>query len=545
METSYDPKPATPKESSSLDASFLLLGSPPPSLGRVPLHPQPVQIFKLWQTFLDNVNPLSKVIHAPTLQVKILDATGNLDNLQPNMEALLFAIYTTAICSLSSDECEIIMGEPKTKLFPRFLTATEQALSKASFLESSDLMLLQAFVLLLIAMRQTYSPHSLWVLTGVAIRIGQRMGLHSDGKTLGLSVFEAEMRRRVWWQIVLLDNRNAQLSGLKNSVVANFFDTNIPANINDTDLNPNMSEQLLEHKYQTEMIFCLITYEIGRFVKEGGYQKIFGAPSSVIKDQIINDLETRLEENYLKYCDRLIPLHFLCLAVARSITMNIRLMAHHPRHWKASGATMPPEERDMLFNLSLQMIENDTKLHTMTSLKPYLWHVNIHFQLDAFIYILSEIRRQPPGGLFDRAWDGVQQVYNMHKELITEDYALYIAIGKLAIRAWEAREAHLSRMYQGNIDPPRFIAALQQKIPANKDPKPKPDGRILNHQAFENFHPTGSELHDGTLGIGFDDSTQFNPLYTEISPLSWEEWSELFQEYEQQITNSNGPRIFG
>ena len=150
LETSYDPKPATPKESSSLDASFLLLGSPPPSLGRVPLHPQPVQIFKLWQTFLDNVNPLSKVIHAPTLQVKILDATGNLDNLQPNMEALLFAIYTTAICSLSSDECEIIMGEPKTKLFPRFLTATEQALSKASFLESSDLMLLQAFVLLLV-----------------------------------------------------------------------------------------------------------------------------------------------------------------------------------------------------------------------------------------------------------------------------------------------------------------------------------------------------------------------------------------------------------
>lgn len=92
-------------------------------------------------------------------------------------------------------------------------------------------------------MRQKYSPHSLWILTGVAIRIGQRMGLHSDGKSLGLPIFEAEMRRRVWWQIVLLDNRNAQLSGLKNSVVANFFDTNIPANINDSDLNPNMSEQ--------------------------------------------------------------------------------------------------------------------------------------------------------------------------------------------------------------------------------------------------------------------------------------------------------------
>ena len=353
------------------------------------------------------------------------------------------------------------------------------------------------------------------------------------------------MRRRVWWQIVLLDNRSAQLSGLKNSVVANFFDTNVPANINDSDLNPNMSEQPLEHKYQTEMIFCLITYEIGKFVKEGGYQKIFSAPSPAVKDQIINELEDRLEDKYLKYCDRLIPLHFLCLAVARSIIMNIRLMAHHPRHRKASGATMSREERDMLFNLSLQMIESDTLAHTMGSLKPYLWHVNIHFQLDAFIYLLSEIRHQPPGDLFDRAWDQVQQVYDMHKELITKDYALYLAIGKLAIGAWEARESHLSRVYQGNIDPPHFIAALQLKLPARKDFRTKPDDTILSHQALHNVDPTGSELYNGTLGTELDENTQFDPLYTDMSPLSWEQWSDLFNEYEQQLANSNGSRIFG
>lgn len=177
-------------------------------------------------------------------------------------------------------------------------------------------------------------------------------------------------------------------------------------------------------------------------------------------------------------------LHFLCLAVARSITMNIRLMAHHPRHWKASGATMPREERDMLFNLTLQMIENDTLVHTMGSLRPYLWHVNIQFQLDAFIYLLREIRRQPRGDLFDRAWDQLQKVYNMHKEVITQDYALYLAIGKLAIRGWDARESHLSRIHQGNTDPPHFIAALQLKLLAGKDFRTKTDDIILNHQVM-------------------------------------------------------------
>ena len=52
-------------------------------------------------------------------------------------------------------------------------------------------------------MRQNQNAHALWILTGVALRIGQRMGLHVDGATLGLPVFEAEMRRRIWWQIML------------------------------------------------------------------------------------------------------------------------------------------------------------------------------------------------------------------------------------------------------------------------------------------------------------------------------------------------------
>ncbi|KAK6845968.1 C6 transcription factor [Apiospora arundinis] len=30
------------------------------------LHPEPIQIFRLWQIYLDNVDPLLKVTHTPT-----------------------------------------------------------------------------------------------------------------------------------------------------------------------------------------------------------------------------------------------------------------------------------------------------------------------------------------------------------------------------------------------------------------------------------------------------------------------------------------------
>jgi hypothetical protein len=48
-------------------------------------------------------------------------------------------------------------------------------------------------------------------MTGVAVRLGQTMGLHRDGITLGLSPFETEMRRRLWWHLVHLDFRAADM----------------------------------------------------------------------------------------------------------------------------------------------------------------------------------------------------------------------------------------------------------------------------------------------------------------------------------------------
>ena len=116
----------------------------------IDLHPQPVLIFRLWQTFLDNVNPLTKIIHAPTLQQSILDATGNLEHVSKGLETLMFAIYNFAVTSSSNAYCENMLGEAKTTLLARYRRGTQQALIRAEFLKSSELTVLQAFVLYLV-----------------------------------------------------------------------------------------------------------------------------------------------------------------------------------------------------------------------------------------------------------------------------------------------------------------------------------------------------------------------------------------------------------
>lgn len=113
-------------------------------------HPKPVQVFRLWQTYLDNVNPLVKLFHAPTVQQSIIDASSDLENINASTESLMFAIYLSSVNSLGDEECRNVMGEPKALLLTRFSSAAQQALVNAEVLRSSNPVVLQAYTLYLV-----------------------------------------------------------------------------------------------------------------------------------------------------------------------------------------------------------------------------------------------------------------------------------------------------------------------------------------------------------------------------------------------------------
>jgi hypothetical protein len=118
------------------------------------LHPSHVQIFRLWQVYSDNVNPLLKVTHAPTLQARILDAAVDTDSVSRELEALMFSIYCTAIITMSEDDCRSILGGTKTGLLRKYQDACHQALINCGFLRSRERDCLTAFFLYLVF----YSP---------------------------------------------------------------------------------------------------------------------------------------------------------------------------------------------------------------------------------------------------------------------------------------------------------------------------------------------------------------------------------------------------
>ena len=76
-----------------------------------------------------------------------------------------------------------------------------------------------------------------WVSIGSLVRQAMYMGLHRDPKQLAeMSIYRAEMRRRLWATILELNLQSAYDAGGPPLLSAKHYDTLPPANLNDSDL---------------------------------------------------------------------------------------------------------------------------------------------------------------------------------------------------------------------------------------------------------------------------------------------------------------------
>jgi hypothetical protein len=438
-----------------------------------PEHPLPESILQLWQVFVDNVDPLTKALHVPTIRLGVQRAASNTESLPPSFEALMFAIYSAAVTSLKDDECKKRFGEGRHILLRRYLTATKVALSRAKFMGTNSLIVLQALVLYLISARYVSETRAIWSLTGVAIRIAQNMGLERDGVFLGLPPFETEMRRRIWWLLKTHDFQTAELCGL-----AKFRDldtgperTKWPVNINDDQLHPNMTSLPSESDSLTDMLFIALKGilingafdRVMRFRQQGTNINQWDNLSSD-KAEMYNasfELEKILETKYLRYCDPSQPLHFIAMLTARLSINFIRFQAHHPRRWP-SMELIPPSESQLLWELSLKLLEQYNVVQSSTHIQGFSWHATYYFQWHAFIFVLDTLRTKPLRKDAEKAWQLIRSTYMSNLNMMSDARKpIHIAVGNLCLKAFSAYEAAQQKASHSLLDLD-FILMLRQ-----------------------------------------------------------------------------------
>ncbi|KAJ5618270.1 hypothetical protein N7528_006913 [Penicillium herquei] len=422
-------------------------------------HPSPSRSVALLEIFEQNVAPMVHIFHMPTLIRTYWDAADSHGAMSRPTEALIFAIYYSAVISLESHQCQHILDMPRATALKNFQFATQQAMARADLLNTQSMVLVQAVVLFLSALRNEDASRTTWSLTALIVHIARAMGLHRDGAAFGLQPLEIELRRRLWWHICLLDVRSSEYHGSEPIVDESMFDTRTPLNINDSDLTANMTEPPTEREGATEMTFCLIRCEVMRVVWKTGYtqpnMRPFGQTAEGLSFQdrtaLAKNLQDCLQERYLKHCDPSTPFSVLCVTVAQLIIARTWLVVYYPLIHKDRGAALPSDTRDRLFLTSIKVLEMSHTILTNHNLVQWQWHSKTHIQWHAVAFVLSEICSRPPSADCDRAWQYVQTVYNRWK--VKEHKGnLWRPIKRLMAKARSVREVQRTNTIGANVD---------------------------------------------------------------------------------------------
>jgi hypothetical protein len=344
-------------------------------------------------------------------------------------------------------------------------------------------------------------------MLGVAIRIAQRMGIHSESALAKCTTLEAELRRRLWWSLVLFDTRISEMSDHKTATLAPTWDCKIPLNVNDSNLRPEMKEPPVVQGKSTDALFAVVRSELGEFVRDTMFYLDFTSPAlkpifKTVQHGLIPEvtelatLEKRIEDKYLEFCDPENPLHFMTIWWTRAYLAKCRLLEHHSRY-SSSSVHQTEVQRDAAISHALRMLECDTRLRSSHLTKRFLWLVHLHFPFPAYIQIVQDLRRRPGSEQAEQAWEVMSDNYEAWFIFVYKDSEspFFKIFNKIVLQAWEAREAAFSQSGEAMM-PPRIVSSIRHRV-----------ARIA-----QNSQIADTQQPNGIMGIGIDNFPMSMPM---------------------------------
>jgi hypothetical protein len=250
-------------------------------------------------------------------------------------------------------------------------------------------------------------------LIGIAIGIAFKIGLHRDGTELGLSPFQIEMRRRLWWQIYIIDIYTAEEYGTNPRILESWFDTKLPLNVNDASLDPDMRESPQTTYEKTEMLFVLMKIESSKFARRTIFSDQFCLENnnpvlSASQKCTAIDLFKEQSENQLSIHDQNLALVYFTTSYNRLALAKLKLTVSKPQL---------RQDQSVLMHVGFRKICTEI-LHQAATLRKYkkgrqwLWTFQTSLEWEALTYLLINLSLAPKGEGLDSAWIAADDIYN-------------------------------------------------------------------------------------------------------------------------------------
>ena len=331
------------------------------------------------------------------------------------------------------------------------------------------------------------------------MRLAQRMGYHDESHNARCTPFEAEMRRRLWWALVVFDNRVCEVLNYRMATLAPTWTCRTPLNLNDFELLPDAKTLPSVHDKPTEALFVVVRSELSDFVRHSPHyldfidpllttfaQAKLAATGKSLPVRSLLELQDRVESQTLSQCDPQNPLHYMTIWTTRAYLAKNLLLEHCSRQHHQQHQHHP---RDAGLAHALRMLACDTNLITSPLTPPYRWSVHTHFPALAYMYIVQYLRKRRHQQTTstttttaeeqqaaadeeeeDAAWDALSANYAAHHHPRPSDGGggdygespFYMLFSRIVLQAWEGGRGR--REGEGRLEVPGIVVGIRREM---------------------------------------------------------------------------------
>ncbi|KAL2866118.1 Zn(II)2Cys6 domain-containing transcription factor nscR [Aspergillus lucknowensis] len=384
---------------------------------------------QLCQVYLEQVDPIIKILHRPSVEKWMLQGERYLGfpDSHVAVDALRSAVRYAAAASLTQSQCWARFNISKSSLVADSRRVCEAALDKSKLLCSPSITALQAFVLYLIARKSEEGGRAAWTLTAVAVRLAKALDLHRDGDE---TFFNQQMRRRLWLTICLLDLKASFTQASDPLISADEATSTFipPQHINDSDFDPTTAHPVPDREGLTDTTFALVTYHIqlaGRVLNFGRALAPPAADAGSGSDSR-HECAHRFEQNALRllhFCDpESSPFAWFTWHGTQCLVSGARLSALRPLQRPQLGPSSQPspspsaspnpkEHSPDLLRLTVNVLEKAQLMHTDPRGEGFRWYVTIPWH--AVATAVTECFVCTDETLIRRAWPVVEATYRL------------------------------------------------------------------------------------------------------------------------------------
>jgi hypothetical protein len=354
----------------------------------------------------------------------------------------------------------------------------------------------------------------------MADRIARRMGLFREVK--GMTTVEQEMRKRLWWEITLLDARTAEKAGMGSSYLAYNWNVGLPSERSDLDIESVDGMTLKQHSIQqqpsSEMIFFLIRSEAALFLSNlrnttsQGIQVDFAMSPVSFDNKIkaIDDFEEKITSKYLLFCDEGLANHRMTKSIAQIIIDRMRISTYIIEEASSSKQDSRRElMQSKLLGYCISTLAETNKIRNDSALNKFDWFMQQHLPIFALVHTLRLLQIYSTGQLADRAWQAVQ---------VFKEKGLRLPVDSLILKAWKMRRASLSATLTTEEDP-SYIKDIEERVaPTRKRREEELQDSNSSSSNFTFSTPSSSALHSDYMTLLAEMSG--NPEYD----FDWSSW---------------------